>query len=171
MEKRQILLGVLLVIIAVIAILAIVFLIRLFSARQLDDVSPGIPCDSSLLKKSNVLYVIPKFDNISILENKTWCEYILGLNKTLELHGVYHTYQEFNMNRDENYLNEGIKIFESCFNKTPDRFKPPHLAISKENKKMISKRMKLDLYFNQILHKVYHCNDSGRFKNKVIDWF
>ena len=146
------------------------FLIRLISPREIDDVSPEILCEQEYLEKSNVLWVIPKFNNKSISEDKDWCNYILSLNKTLGLHGIYHEFEEFKINRDEKYLKEGIKIFEDCFSFKPEMFKPPQLEISEENKKLIKKNsMKLKLNFNQLTHKVYHCGDTGKFKNWVID--
>jgi len=147
------------------------FLIRLASPRQLDDVSPGIPCEDKLLQKSDVLFIIPNFNNRTISDNLSWCNEIKNLNKTLALHGVYHNYKEFSEDKNEEYLEEGIKIFYDCFNEYPTEFKPPQLSISKNNKKLISSKMKLDIYFNQITHKVYHCQDSGRFPNKFIDSF
>lgn len=151
-----------------ILILLLIFFIREVSSRQLDDISLLIPCEDNLLQKADVFYVIPNFDNKSIAENKNWCQEILALNKTLALHGVYHTYNEFNQDRNQDYLNKGILIFQECFNKTPKNFKAPQLAISDNNKKLIKKsNMKLDSYFNQIFHKVYHCNDTGFLKNWV----
>ena len=144
-------------------------LIRAFSPKQIDDVSPGISCDETLLHKADVYYVIPKFNNHSILENKSWCDHILSFNKTLELHGLTHSYKEFLTDRDEKYLDESIKIFQDCFNKTPDRFKAPQLAISKKNAQLVKVKMKLAGFFNQITHKVYHCSDTGSTKNWVID--
>jgi predicted deacetylase len=147
------------------------FLIRLILPTQIDDISPQIPCEESLIQKSDIFYVIPKFNNPSIAENKTWCYYILSLNKTLALHGVYHTYNEFETPRTEEYLQEGIKIFEDCFNFTPNKFKPPQLTSSKSNKKLIKQKMNLDYIPNQLFHKVYHCNDTGKTKNAFIDVF
>ncbi len=155
-----------------IAILVLIFfllLLRYLSNRQLDDVSPEIQCDKALLEKSDILYVIPKFNNQSISENKEWCNYLLSLNKTLAMHGVYHTYQEFKEDRNEAYLQEGIKEFEKCFGRKPVRFKPPQLAISKNNKELIKKQMVLNFYLNEILHKSYHCNDTGKYSNRLID--
>ena len=154
--------------VAILVLIFFLFLFRFFSSRQLDDVSPGIQCDKELLEKAEVLYIIPKFNNQSISENREWCNYILSLNKTLALHGVYHTYEEFKQDRTQSYLQEGIDEFEKCFGKKPDRFKPPQLAISKNNKELSRTNMNLDGYPNQILHKVYHCNDSNVFPNDPI---
>lgn len=148
------------------------FLIRLTSPREIDDVSPEIPCSLKHLEKSDILWVIPKFNNKPISENKEWCNYILSLNKTLGLHGVYHEFEEFNADRSQEYLQEGINIFEQCFGFKPEIFKPPQLKISEESKKLIKENnMKLKSKLNQLTHKVYHCNDDGRFKNWVIDLF
>lgn len=148
------------------------FLIRAITPREIDDVSPEIPCSEKYIKKSNILWIIPNFNNKSILKNKKWCDYILSLNKTLGLHGVTHEFKEFDIKRDQKYLQKGIDIFEKCFGFKPEMFKPPQLAISKQNKKLIKENnMKLKLNFNQIIHKVYHCNNTGRFSNKIIDLF
>ena len=148
------------------------FLIRLTSPREIDDVSPEILCEQKYLEKSDVLWVIPKFNNKSISENKQWCQEILNLNKTLGLHGVYHEFEEFNTNRNQEYLQEAINIFEQCFGFKPEMFKPPQLKISKENKKLIEENdLELKLGFNQLIHKVYHCDDTGTFPNWVVDLF
>lgn len=152
-------------------VLIALFLIRLFSAVQLDDVSPGITCEKKLLEKADVLYVIPKFNGQSIAENQTFCDEILSLGKKIEMHGVEHTYNEFLEDRNESYLEEGILIFQQCFNQTPSVFKPPQLEISENNKKLISKRMKLDTIPTQLFHKIYHCGDTGKFPNWFMDWF
>jgi hypothetical protein len=163
--------AVLSVILFILILLWIIFNIRFFSARHLDDVSPGIPCEQELLEKASVFYVIPKFENKSIAENSSWCEYILSMNKTLAIHGVYHTFNEFGENRSDMYLDEGLDIFKKCFGFYPTKFKPPQLEISRENMQRISKRLDVDWYPNTILHKTYHCSDSDKIKNRFIDMF
>ena len=162
---------ILIILIILFTMIFVLFLIRYFSETQLDDVNPLIQCDKKLLEKSDVLFVIPIFKNQSIANNPEWCRQILSLNKTLGLHGVYHTYYEFLTDRNSEYLNKGIIAFEKCFGYKPTSFKPPQLKISKTNKKLIKNNLKLKLIFNQIFHKVYHCNDTGRFSNKFIDLF
>ena len=55
MKKRVNLIVIFLIIMLVILALAIIlFLIRAFSSKQLDDVSPGIQCDKELLEKNGV---------------------------------------------------------------------------------------------------------------------
>ncbi|OGJ20041.1 hypothetical protein A3K73_03980 [Candidatus Pacearchaeota archaeon RBG_13_36_9] len=169
MKKRLKYAGLFFVIILVCIFLLLLF--RYFSSRQIDDVSPEIQCDNALLKKADILYVIPIFNNSSISENKEWCDSILSLNKTLAMHGVYHTYHEFLEDRNEAYLQQGIGEFEKCFGKKPDRFKPPQMVISKNNKELIKKDMKLNFYLNEIFHKTYHCSDTGKYSNKFIEIF
>ena len=156
-------------ILSIIFLAVIILIVRANSAVDLDDVSPGIQCNDILLEKSDILYIIPEFENKSIAENKTWCDEILAMNKTLALHGVYHTYNEFKSERDEKYLQEGIEIFKECFNKSPDSFKPPQMEISNQNKKLIKSKMRLDYYTHSLLHKAYHCNDTGYFSNRFMD--
>lgn len=73
--------------------------IRITNEVHLDDVSPGIPCNPDLLEQAEVLYVIPRFDNVSILDHPGWCKMISSLIKTVAMHGVEHTYNEFLVER------------------------------------------------------------------------
>jgi hypothetical protein len=156
------------VIISIIFILILLY--RTISKKQIDDVNPLIECNKELLAKADVYYVIPKYKNISIADNPEWCNYILSLNKTLRLHGIYHTYGEFGTDRNEEYVQEGLGIFEKCFGYKPTNFRPPQLDINDFNKKLIKKMgLTLDSYFNCNTHKVYHCNDTGIEKNNYVD--
>jgi predicted deacetylase len=156
----------------IVFLLFTLFLVRAFSHIEIDDVSPMIDCEENLIEKSSILWVIPKFEGIPISEDKEWCSYILSLNKTIGLHGVYHTFEEFNQEHEGEYLQEGIKIFEECFGYSPTMFKPPQLKISPENSKLIKENnLILKLETNQITHKVYHCGDYGKKRNWIIDLF
>lgn len=164
-------------VIVVLLILAIfvvsLFLIRLVSPSEIDDVTPGIPCPEIAMYNPDIFYVIPNYNNNPISQNKEWCDYILSLNKTLELHGITHTYREFSYSYiSQIELAKGIIEFEGCFNKNPEMFKPPQLEINKENKQLIkNNNLKLQTRFNQITHKVYHCNDSDKISNRIINVF
>ncbi len=164
MNKKKVLAG---IGIAILVLLAIIWLIRLFSERQLDDLSPEIPCSSRLIEKSSVLYIIPKFNGWAL--SRDFCERILVLNKTIAMHGITHEYKEFLVQRNSSYIEQGREIFLGCFNLTARNFKPPQLKISQENKKLVKRYMNLDLRLNQIFHKVYHCDDSGILPNWLID--
>ena len=140
------------------------FLLRRFSHSEIDDVTPGIPCEQEYISKSDVLWVIPIFENKSIADNLLWCNEIKSLNKTLGMHGVHHTFNEFNYDRDVNYVLEGISAFKACFGYFPQVFKSPQLKLNNYNRILLkSLGFKVDEYFNQITHKVYHCSDSGGF--------
>jgi predicted deacetylase len=148
------------------------YAIRVMTSRQLDDVSPLIPCEDSIIKKSQDFAVIPLFHNVSIADNKTWCEYVLSLNKTLIMHGVYHNYREFYGNITEEEVSKGMEAFKECFGFYPKIFEAPQLAISWENEKMLRNMgLKLRGYPFSITHKVYHCNDTGKYSNAFIDKF
>ncbi|MBU2053237.1 MAG: DUF2334 domain-containing protein [Nanoarchaeota archaeon] len=175
-------------VILIISLILILFLIRLTSPKEIDDVSPEIPCEQKYIEKTNVLWVIPKLNDNPISKNEGWCNQVLNLNKTLGLHGVNHKFEEFGINRTplgvsqrgtrpqstelggKEYLQGGMEIFEQCFGFKPEMFKPPQLKISRENKKLVKENeMELRGKFNQLIHKVYHCGDSGLFPNWVID--
>lgn len=142
--------------------------VRLVLPSQLDDVSPGIFCEEKLLNQADVYFVIPKFEGVEI--EREWCEEVLKMEKDIGLHGVYHTYEEFGVYRDEEYFGEGVDIFKRCFGYTPERFKPGQLKWSKENN-WIKDEVEVDLFWNQVFHKVYHCGDTGRFSNWLIRIF
>lgn len=158
-------------------ILAGLFLIRFFSEVQLDDVNPQRLCEQSFLQESDVLIVIPILNNISIAENKTWCNEILGLNKTLGMHGVFHSSGEFNILRNESYILEGINEFEKCFGYAPIIFEAPELKLSSENKNiLISMGFEVRRHRYELLHKVYHCSDYEKTSylvrlNKFVSLF
>ena len=101
MRKRPI---TLITILIIVLLFFDLFWIRALSPREIDDISPEIQCEDEYIKKSNILWIIPKYNNKSISENKEWCDYISGLNKTLGLHGVYHTFNEFEEERDRRNL-------------------------------------------------------------------
>ena len=132
MKKRWILFIIYFIVISFISL----WLIRAFNSRYLDDVNPEIPCEVQLLEKADVFYVIPILNNESIANNSEWCKQILSYNKTLGMHGVYHTFNEFLIDRDQEYLEQGKKAFEECFGFLPKEFKPPQLRISLNNKKL-----------------------------------
>lgn len=166
--------GVKILLIAILSVIILLFIVRLISPKELDDVSPEIICPESQTYKINALYITPNFNNKPISENQSWCNYILSLNKTLGLHGINHQpYREFlyeNITQEE--LSFAIKEFEKCFNQTPEKFKPPQLEISENNRDLIKKNnLSLILKTNAIFHKTYHCNDSGAIKNKWIKLF
>ena len=141
-----------------IILILILLSIRLIGPKEIDDVTPDFFCAEELFEKSDILFVIPKFNNTPISENTEWCEYILSLNKTLGLHGVYHEYREFETDRNQTYLQEGIDEFKNCFGYEPELFKPPQLKISKANRELIRENnMKLKTIPNKIIHKIYHC--------------
>jgi hypothetical protein len=154
--------------------------LRQVSSVQLDDVSPAIECDEKLIEKSDVLMVIPIFEESSIVNNAEWCSYILSLNKTLGMHGVYHTYKEFSGNISEEYVLEGIKAFKECFGFEPQLFEAPQLSLSRENRDILkSIGLEVKGWPYHVFHKVYHCQDTGQFAmnfgkikitNKLIDF-
>ena len=147
-------------------------LIRTFNLKEIDDVSPKIYCENSYLNKADTLWVIPQFNNSIISENKTWCENILKLNKTIGMHGITHSYHEFMSNINESDFITARENFKKCFGYEPIIFKAPNLALSNENRDLIKKyNMTIKSYFNQNIHKVYHCNDSGTLPNWFHDIF
>lgn len=155
-----------------ISLAIIIFISRLISPTEIDDVSPGIYCEQNYLKKADILWIIPMYNETPISNNKSWCNEILNLNKTLGMHGIQHYFEEFKENLTNQQIEEGVKIFQDCFKKRPEIFKSPKLRTSEENKiKLYQQDLKLKSYKNQLFHKVYHCNNSGTLPNWFHDLF
>ena len=148
------------------------FTIRLINRAELDDLNPLIQCDEELIRKSDVLWIIPLYQNQSIANNTQWCNYIKSFNKTLGLHGIRHTYREFETQRTQEEMNEGIKAFQECLGYKPEKFKPPQVKYAKENDELLEKN-NLIYYgnLNQVTHKVYNCSNTGYFSNTLIKIF
>ena len=146
-------------------------LIRAINHTEIDDISPRIFCEQDYLEKSDVLWVIPKFEGIPISENQTWCKEILSLNKTIGLHGIEHTFNEFYYPKTSEEIEQAIQIFKDCFGFKPKIFKAPQLNLSRENEELLKKyNLTIKKEWNQFDHKVYHCGDTGIFSNKFIDY-
>ena len=138
----------------------VLIIVRLILPSQMDDVTPSRLCDEKLLDKSEALMVIPLRENQSIADNPVWCEQIKGLNKTLGMHGVYHTEEEFMHARDESYIRIGMEEFYKCFGFYPTVFSAPQFALSEENERTL-REMNFTILKpqRQITHKMYHCTD------------
>ena len=150
----------------------LLFITRLVSPEEIDDVHPAIPCETEYITRSDILWVIPQYLNESIAKNQTWCAELRAMNKTIGMHGVDHKYEEFSTPHDAAYLESGVTMFEQCFGYKPTMFKAPQLALSEKNAELLRQRKwKIHGERGQIMHKVYHCNDTGRFKNWIVKIF
>jgi len=148
------------IVLAFIIIVFIFLAIRLILPSQMDDVNPSRLCDERLLAKSSVLMVIPLLGNQSIAYNSSWCEHIKGLNKTIGMHGIYHTEDEFMHANNEESIRIGMEEFNRCFGFYPNIFEAPQLYLSEENEKILGEMnftiIKLQ---SRMTHKTYHCTD------------
>jgi predicted deacetylase len=117
------------------------------------------------------LWVIPNYKEQPISENKAWCAYILSLNRTMGMHGINHYYREFKEDKiNQEKLNSSKEIFKECFGYEPTIFKAPKLMLSRENKILLEKNnFEIKGKLNQIIHKVYHCGDTGTLPNYLHD--
>jgi len=151
----------------IIVLIALIFL-RAKGLKEIDDVSPNIPCEDTYLNKADILWVVPEYNGTSIIDNPEWCQKIIAMNKTLGLHGITHDYYEFGENITTEQMDKAVADFQTCFNQNPTMFKPSQLKISKENLALIKEyNMTYKGSFNQVIHKVYHCNNTGKLPN----WF
>ena len=162
-------------IIGVVFVFLALFVVRLISPTEIDDIHPNIPCNELLELNPDILWVIPSYEGNSISsdENEEWCEKIVFLNKELGMHGINHSYWEFRRKTiSQEELDKAISEFEGCFGYAPEMFKAPQLRINEQNKELIKENnLLLRGRGNQIFHKVYHCNDSGRIPNWAVKIF
>ena len=150
------------------------WLVRHISEKQIDDVNFFIDCknDSYYLSKSDVLMVIPIYKNQSIADFVSWCKEIKSLNKTLGMHGVYHSYNEFAEVRDEAYVLNGLTEFKKCFGYYPKYFEAPQIAMNSKNIAVIEAlNMTYVGYTYNVFHEVYHCSDTGVTANSILNVF
>ena len=101
--------------------IGIIYVLMLISSRNpliVDDVYQTNTCDG-LLEKADVLYIIPNFENNSINNNEDWCAKIKSLNKTIGLHGIKHSYHEFEKEIHDEELVLAIKEFEKAISYNP----------------------------------------------------
>lgn len=160
------------IILTFVVLIVLLLATRFVLSKQIDDVNPFMGCSEDELAKADIFYIVPIYNDIPINESTEWCEKILAMNKTLYLHGIYHTYREFEDNINLEEFNRGREIFKDCFGFYPQHFKAPQLAFAKDNKWILdSFDLNLDGEMNHLFHKVYHCNDSGIFPNSFYDWF
>lgn len=136
---------------------------RELSNREIDDVHPDIPCREGALTDSTWLWIIPLYGDQPLSSNPEWVERIKRSGKKLGMHGVRHTYAEFATDVSKDYIQKGIDEFEKAFGYRPTDFKPPKLQITANNVKLL-KEMGFTIHnrWQQIIHKVYHCEDYGR---------
>ena len=153
----------------IILIIIIILGIRNVNPREIDDLSPGIYCDQTYLEKSDIVWVIPMYNNIPL--NESWCKEIRKMNKTFGLHGIRHSYNEFGSPITQEDLNKGIEIFTKCIGYKPKLFKPPQLNITDDNIKLIEKNdMLVRQELNAITHKIYHCDEHRNPPNRLVDF-
>nr|QBK85231.1 MAG: protein of unknown function DUF2334 [Iridovirus LCIVAC01] len=152
------------IILSIIIILTIIILVhRKFSHKEVDDVHPEIPMSKEIFDDSKWLWVIPLYAGKPISDYKLWCEKIKKSGNFLGMHGVKHTFDEFNKDVTPEYVQEGMDEFKKGFGYYPKYFKAPKLHITKNNKKIIQEKgMKIKGHLNQLLHKVYHTGPNVR---------
>lgn len=130
------------------------------AAREVDDVHFLIPCSQWKIDDSEWLWVIPLYNNQPIANNSAYCKELLATGKKLGMHGVKHTYNEFNEDVTKEYIQAGMEAFKDAFGYYPTDFKPPKMNITENNVKLVKElNMTLHTRFQQIIHKVHHCED------------
>uniref|UniRef100_A0A6C0KQ03 NodB homology domain-containing protein n=1 Tax=viral metagenome TaxID=1070528 RepID=A0A6C0KQ03_9ZZZZ len=141
----------------------IFFLVRRFRLINYDDVHQNIVQNEEYIKKSDILFVIPDYENVKITDDKIFVNKLKTSGKILGMHGVTHepsSYTqkaEFGLPVSEKKITEGMKIFENAFGYKPKFFKAPCYNLLPENKVKIEKLGMTvigpeTLMFNRLLH-------------------
>jgi len=145
----------------------ILILIRFFRESHYDDIHQNIPINYNYLNKSDILFVIPKYNNVSILNDPEFIRkiklYVKNNNKKLGLHGFIHkpegyiTKAEFGYEVDESYIKDSINIFEEAFGYKPVYFKAPCYNLHPNNYKLL-KKYNLIIYgpYTLLFNKLFH---------------
>ncbi|MBI4152277.1 DUF2334 domain-containing protein [Candidatus Woesearchaeota archaeon] len=150
--------------------IVVIYVVMLVDSRHpliVDDVYPSSLCNN-LLEKADILYIVPNFENNSISDNEEWCAKIRYLNKTIGLHGIRHSYHEFDKDINKEELTLAINSFENCFEEKPTLFRPPYNKINKDNEETIS-NFNMTIYKKKfIAHPYCHCNPKSFMK--PLNW-
>lgn len=153
-----------------IAIILAIYLVIFSLSRHpliVDDAYPGNSCNS-LLKKADIIYVIPLMEDHFLMNNPKWCSEIRSLNKTIGLHGIRHSYHEFNNEISKEGLLLAIQSFEQCFGYKPKLFRPPYNLISNVNHAIIDEYNITVYSASYITHPYCHCNPGSYMK--PLNW-
>jgi len=160
------------ILVIILTALVLLILLRRITPREIDDIHPNWDCEEEYIAKAKTLWIMPMWNDSDISKNKSWCEKMRNSNKTFGMHGIQSWYREFDEPVNEEYFKEAIEAYKNCFGEYPTMFKAPALKISKENKELVKKyNMTLRTPYHQTIHKVYHCQNTGRFPNWFHDIF
>lgn len=136
-----------------------------YTSRQqdyvaLDDVHPLISCQKELIEQSDILFVIPFYQNTKLTDFPEWCEEIKNSGKEVGLHGFTHAWQELGTDYPKEYFEEAIDEFEACFGEKPTKARPPMWKLSEKNKKILEE-LNMEIMNNPLQTNTYHCDDRG----------
>lgn len=155
----------LLLLVGVVAIVLGITLVahRELSGKELDDVHPDIPCDEKMLAESEWWWVVPLYGDKPLSDNPEWVEKVKKSGKKIGMHGVRHTFSEFNTDVSKEYIQKGMDEFEKAFGYKPTHFKAPKLQLTTNNYNLLkSMGFTVHTKWDQMIHKIYHCIDHGR---------
>lgn len=152
-------------------ILIVLLIIRFFNKSHYDDLHPELPFNKEYLDKSDILFIIPNYNNIPITNYPEYIEklksYAQKNNKQIGLHGYIHkpegffTKAEYGYELPESYIKDNIDLFRKAFNFEPKLFKAPCYNLHPKNREIL---LKLGLQISDIntlfLNKLFH-NDNN----------
>ena len=145
----------------------VLFLVESRNPLIVDDVHPEAFCNTTI-QKADVLYIIPFYNGKWIDNDENWCHQIKNLNKIIGLHGIRHTYHEFDHTINESELDRAVTAVGNCVGNKSLFFRPPYNLISKENEEKI-KRLNMTIYKERYFtHPYCHCHPQSYMK--LLNW-
>ncbi len=124
------------------------YIIRKYNKVHYDDLTPSLKVNYNYLDKSDIIFVIPKYNDVPITDYPEFIKkikkYADDNNKELAMHGVTHSPEgyfikaEFGYPLTYEYIKEGIDIFENAFGYKPKKFKAPCYNLHPHNKKILN---------------------------------
>jgi len=156
----------------VLSVFLALFLIRIRNPIHYDDVffsKEPINYNKYYFKNSDIYFIIPKYNNDSILNYPEECkrlkEYAQKNNKTLALHGLTHLRDdeedmlqcEFLADKTDEEIKKGVNIFIKAFGFKPKYFKAPCYKINSNNTEKLNKMgIEVVTAHTLLFNKLYH---------------
>lgn len=168
----------------IILLIFILYVTRKYNKIHYDDLSPLLKTNYKYLEKSDIIFIIPKYNDIPITDYPEFItkikKYAEDNNKELAMHGVTHSPEgylikaEFGYPLANEYIKEGIDIFENAFGYKPKKFKAPCYNLHPHNEKILKEFnieiIQVDTLF---LNKLYHNDTSNSltYFNYISNFF
>jgi Uncharacterized protein conserved in bacteria (DUF2334) len=145
--------------------------IRAFNPVHYDDLHPGLDTHWDYVKRSDILYVVPKYYGDPLTNHPDYIARLKKLaagGKELAMHGVEHRPEgffieaEFGKPLPRSYIESGIRTFTKAFGAPPARFKAPCYNLHPKNRAVLEEHgIRVDGPETLLFNKLYHFDGSA----------